>query len=63
MCIEHMNLLKDYYNDKVSLNLSKKHFGWYLKGFPNASTLRKSIMSCNTISEISDKIHLFGKAL
>ena len=59
MCVKHLALLKDYYNEKVTLNLSKKHFSWYLKGFDGASALRKTIMKCDDLSQIDVEINHF----
>ena len=59
MCVKHLALLKDYYNEKVTLNLSKKHFSWYLKGFDGASALRKTKMKCDDLSQIDVEINHF----
>ena len=52
ICSLHLDLLIKYYNKKVSLNLSKKHFGWYLKGFEGASNIRKEIMRSTKVEEV-----------
>jgi len=44
MCKEHYILLREEKNDNVSVNLAKKHFFYYLKGFNDASVWRKKIM-------------------
>jgi len=59
ICIKHLYLLSKYYNQKISLNLSKKHFGWYLKGFIGASSLRKKVMRSSSIIEIKDILNEF----
>ena len=59
ICKKHIKLFIKDKASKVSVNLSKKHLSYYIKGFNGASDLRKEIMSCTTsksILEILDKI-------
>ena len=51
-CKNHIKLLIENKPTKVSVNLSKKHLSYYIKGFSGASDLRTNIMRCNTIDEI-----------
>ena len=53
VCKYHFNLLKEHKEERVCINLTKKHFSWYLKGFTNASTWRKKILFATNIDEIS----------
>ena len=55
-CISHYNLLKENKEERVCVNLTKKHFSWYLKGFKNASDWRKKILFSKNINEIEDAI-------
>ena len=55
-CINHYNLLKENKEERVCVNLTKKHFSWYLKGFKNASDWRKKILFSKDINEIEDGI-------
>ena len=57
-CINHYNLLKENKEERVCVNLTKKHFSWYLKGFKNASDWRKRILFSKDINEIEDAIRL-----
>ena len=50
----HLQMLKKYYNERISLNLSKKHFNFYFKGFEGASFWRKIFMKIKTTNEIND---------
>ncbi len=52
MCKMHFELLKKDKYEKVCVNLSKKHFGYYLKGFPKAGEWRKKFMNTNAINEV-----------
>lgn len=51
-CFYHIHLLKKYKNNKVVINLSKKHLSYYLKKFNNSSIYRKEIMKSESIEEI-----------
>ncbi len=48
----HIQMLEDYYNPKIYINLSKKHFNYYFKGFDGASYWRKKFMKIESASEI-----------
>tara|TARA_Y100000590_G_scaffold389728_1_gene464972 strand:- start:26 stop:817 length:792 start_codon:yes stop_codon:yes gene_type:complete len=52
LCKKHVNLLIENKPDKVAINLSKKHLGYYIKGFTKSSIHRKEIMKIENISEI-----------
>ena len=54
----HFIMLEDYYNPRICINLSKKHFNYYFKGFEGASHWRKKFMKIETVSEIK---HLLKK--
>ncbi len=52
VCRRHFDLLVKYKEERVCLNLTKKHFSWYLKGFDNASFWRKKILFSNDLNQI-----------
>ena len=52
ICHKHFNLLVKYKEERTCLNLTKKHFSWYLKGFNNASSWRKKILFSNNLDEV-----------
>ena len=54
LCIKHFELIKQDRTEKLCVNLSKKHFSWYLKGFSGANHWRKRIMLSNSSSQILD---------
>ena len=60
-CIHHYTLLKENKEERVCVNLTKKHFSWYLKGFNNASDWRKKILFSKDIKEIEDAIESMKK--
>lgn len=61
MCREHFELMRQEKVERIVVNYSKKHFGWYLKGFPDASKWRKRFMDCRTIEDISDSLDQFDE--
>ena len=50
--LNYFNLLVKYKEERVCLNLTKKHFSWYLKGFNNASFWRKKILFSNSLDQV-----------
>jgi len=61
LCKKHYELLKKDKSENICLNLTKKHFSWYLKGFNGASEWRKKFMYCNSINEVENNLYLFQK--
>jgi len=52
LCKRHYQLLKKEKAEGLCLNLTKKHYSWYLKGFPNAALWRTRFMKCQNLEEI-----------
>ena len=50
--LNHVSLLEKHKPGIASVNLSKKHINYYLKGFNNSSYYRKKIMRSETIKDI-----------
>ena len=63
LCNEHYALLKKEKNENLCLNLTKKHYSWYLKGFPNASYWRTGFMKCKTINEFDAVLVEMNKSI
>jgi len=58
MCIRHHGLIKQVHNEIHTINMTKKHFAWYLKGFPGASEWRTKFMHAKSLEEMSDLLGL-----
>jgi len=61
----HLGMYVAHYGDAVAAREMKKHFGWYAKGFPGASKIRREVNNAGTTADIlalTDKIeeHEFG---
>ena len=52
MCKYHLVLLRQSNNEILSLNLTKKHFSWYLKGFNNAVSWRTKFLRSQNQDEV-----------
>ena len=52
LCENHYHLLREEKNETLCLNLTKKHYSWYLKNFPNAAYWRTKFMQANSIQDI-----------
>ena len=61
ICKRHYVLLKEDKNDYVCLNLTKKHFSWYLKGFNGAAEWRKKFMYSTSTEEVEKHLKDFEK--
>jgi tRNA-dihydrouridine synthase len=56
-------MLTEYYNNNLSVNLAKKHFNYYFKGFDGASSWRKQFMQIKNTDEIFSLLEKMEKAL
>ena len=59
-CRDHFELLRSYHSERVTVNLSKKHVNWYLKGFPGAAKWRRDFMACATTAQVDRLITDFS---
>ena len=61
--LRHFKMLKEHYNERLSVNLSKKHFNYYFKGFEGASYWRKKFMHISDLHEINDLMQKMKETL
>jgi len=52
MCKRHLDLLLESRGEHIGTNLMRKHFGWYIKGFAGAATLRQSLVKAKNKEEM-----------
>ncbi|MFQ6604091.1 MAG: tRNA dihydrouridine synthase DusB [Fidelibacterota bacterium] len=52
ICNRHLDLMIMDKGERIALNLMKKHFGWYIKGYPGAATDRKHLVMATELTEI-----------
>tara|TARA_B100000029_G_scaffold514101_1_gene615684 strand:+ start:19535 stop:20512 length:978 start_codon:yes stop_codon:yes gene_type:complete len=63
MCKRHFDLLLYDRGELWGMHLMKKHFGWYIKGFPGASEFRHSLVTSNSIEEMKTILLHLSEAL
>jgi tRNA-dihydrouridine synthase B len=61
MCGHHFKYIKEIQHEYTVVNLAKKHFNWYIKGFKGASSWRMKFMHSKSISEIEIILDEFYK--
>ena len=52
MCKEHFKHLSTEKGNSTAMNLMRKHFSNYLKGFPNASIFRQKLVTANSYEKM-----------
>ena len=55
-CRRHLNLLVENRGERIGLNLMRKHFGWYIKGFPGAGEFRKELVTAPDSKTVLEKL-------
>ena len=57
--LEHFHDMLDHYGERVAINLSKKHLGWYSNGMNGAANYRANINKSTEKDEILELIEEF----
>jgi len=57
LCQRHFELILETRGKKRGLYFMRKHFGWYIKGFPDAATFRLKLVQAKSV-EIANQILL-----
>lgn len=60
VCRDHFQLMRAGKTERAAVNYTKKHFNWYLKGFPGAARWRKAFMRCQTTDQITMQLDEFA---
>lgn len=63
MCQRHFDLLIQDRGETIGSNLMRKHFGWYIKGFPGAAKLRQRLVTTPGFSEMKKEIQIISEQL
>ena len=56
MIIKHLNMLVKEKGEYTAIREMRKNIGWYIKGFANASEIRKKVCEIEEISELKNVI-------
>lgn len=52
LAIEHAKMMAEQRGEHRGIVQMRKHFGWYTRGLPGASALRRELFSCKALSEV-----------
>ncbi len=55
--LRHLNMLKDYKNEKIAVLEMRKHVSWYTKGLQNSSIIRSEVNKIEDFQELVNKIN------
>ena len=53
----HLDMLKDYKGEYTAIREMRKHIGWYIKGFENASVIRNRVNQIENMEELKQFLH------
>ena len=59
VALKHLNLIIEYYGEKVGIPMFRKHAAWYSMGMPNSSNFRILVNQITDKSELIDTIKEF----
>jgi tRNA-dihydrouridine synthase B len=57
--LTHLDRMVEHYNEKIAINLLKKHIAWYSGGMNNSSEFRKNINANSDLSKLKEMINAF----
>lgn len=57
MMIKHLDLLVEQKGEYTAIREMRKHIGWYIKGIPNAASIRNEINQIENLEELKNKIN------
>ena len=60
MCHRHFELLIKDRGEQTGTNLMRKHFGWYIKGFPGAAKIRHKLITASGLEEMKQILRKLG---
>ena len=52
MILKHLKLLVDYKGEYTAIREMRKHIAWYIKGFKNATEIRKMVNQIEKLDEL-----------
>ena len=63
MIFKHLDYLLDFESDKRASLEIRMHIGWYLKGIPNANSIKREIFTKTSVNEIKEVLGNLKKSL
>ena len=61
MCQRHFDLLLENRGERWGMNLMRKHFGWYIRGFPGAAKFRQALVTAQGLDEMQLELASLAK--
>ena len=61
MTRRHFDLLLEDRGEQWGMNLMRKHFGWYIRGFPGAAAVRQKLVTVKRVSEMKRELDLLRR--
>ena len=61
MIIKHLNLLVDYKGEYTAIREMRKHIAWYIKGYQNATEIRREVNQIEDLEELKKLIEKIEK--
>jgi tRNA-dihydrouridine synthase B len=63
IALEHARMVQAYEPDPMGAAIEfRKHLGWYVKGLPNSSELRKQLHAVNSFDEVEGIFEAYLKS-
>ena len=56
MILKHLQMLVEYKGEYTAIREMRKQIAWYIKGMPNATTIRSEINKIEDLEELKEKI-------
>ena len=53
-CLRHLDQMVKFHGERIGINLMRKHFGWYIRGFESAGAIRKALVTAFDKDEMVD---------
>ena len=60
MCQRHFDLLLADRGERWGMNLMRKHFGWYIRGFPEAARFRRSLVTSESLDDMRRELFVLA---
>lgn len=57
MCQRHFDHMIKWHGERNGTNMMRKHFGWYIKGFNGAATLRKQLVMASDKKQMTSLLN------
>lgn len=62
MILKHLEMLVEYKGEYTAIREMRKQIAWYIKGMPNAATIRNEINKIENLTELKEKVKNLHKA-